>query len=275
MKLNQLLSYIFFLLAFTAGSSCQKLDRPGMHDFKNDPDNPGGILKFYTAFDKTEVDSIKANFGTAVNATYVDGVLGKAYKGASNAYINYPSANDFANATSFTIAFWMKQTPHDNGAEFIFALPTTANEDLRSEVFFLVENKGQSTPELMTGKFFLQDQWFVFGGDQRLKNILNDQWHHLAFTYDEATSKLGTFVDGVALTGLPPGLTDVKKGGAPRGKLSFDKVSGFIIGGPASLALNKPYDSWQTNYTGSLDQFRIYNKVLSAAEIAALYNNKQ
>lgn len=275
MKSNQLLSYIFFLLACAAGTACQKLDRPGMPDFKKDPDNPGGILKFYTAFDKTEVDSIKANFGTAVNATYVDGVLGKAYKGAANAYITYPSANEFAQATSFTISFWMKKTPHASGAEFVFALPTTSGIWHKSECFLLFEAAGQSTPELAAAKFMIQDQWFEFVGNQRLKNILNDQWHHLAFTYDETSSKLTTYIDGAALTGLPANLTDVKKSGAPRGKLSFDKVSGFVIGGPAAKALNVKPDDWMANYSGTLDQFRIYNKALSAAEIAALYNSKQ
>lgn len=275
MKLNQPINYIIFLLACAAGTACQKLDRPGMPDYKKDPDNPGGILKFYTAFDNTEVDSIKANFGTAKNATYVDGVTGKAYKGASNAYITYPSANEFAQATSFTISFWMKKTPHASGAEFVFALPTTSGIWHKSECFLLIEDANQSSAALMAAKFMIQDQWFEFTGDQRLKNILNDQWHHLAFTYDETSSKLTTYIDGNALTGLPERLTDVKKAGAPRGKLSFDKVSGFVIGGPAARALNATPDDWMASYTGSLDQFRIYNKAMNAAEITALYNSKQ
>ncbi len=38
--------------------------------------------------------------------------------------------------------------------------------------------------------------------------------------------------------------------------------------------LGSPYNSpepWMLNYTGKLDEFRIYNKALSAQEISALY----
>jgi len=268
---------IIFLLACLAGTGCQKFDKPGMPDYLKDPDNPGGILKFYTAFENTEVDSIRANFGTGVNATYDEGIRGKAYKGATNAYIKYPSANDFAKATSFTVSFWMKKTPHPpgSGAQFVFALPTTTEIWHKSEMFLLIEDGNQSTAELMTAKFMIQDQWFEFVGAQRLPNILNNQWHHLAFTYDETTSKLATYIDGAERTGLPPNLTDVKNAGAPRGKLSFKNVSQFVIGGPSHYALNAKPDDWMATYTGLLDQFRIYGKALSATEISALYASKQ
>ncbi|MGN6421052.1 MAG: LamG domain-containing protein [Pseudobacter sp.] len=276
MKSNQSLITIC-LLAALAGVACQKLDRPGMPNFPKDPDNPGGILKFYTAFENTEVDSIRANFGTQVNATFEAGVTGKAYKGSSNSYIKYPSANDFAKVTSFTISFWMKKTPHapGSGAEFVFALPTTTDIWHKSESFLLIEDGNQSTAALGAFKFMIQDQWFEFVGANRLQNVLNDQWHHLAFVYDETTSKLTTYIDGNALTGLPANLTDVKNAGNPRGKLSFKNVSGFVIGGPSHLALNATPDSWMVKYTGSLDQFRIYGKALSATEITALFNSKQ
>ncbi len=263
------------LLACLTITGCQKFDRPGMPDYKKDPDNPGGILKFYTAFENTDMDSIRITLGNSTNATYVDGIKGKAYKGSSSSYIKYPAANDFAKSTSFTISFWMKATPHaaGTGAEFVFALPTTTDIWHKSEMFFLIEES--STTDFMAAKFLLQDQWFEFINANRIPNILNDQWHHMAFTYDESTSKLTTYVDGNALTGLPPNLTDVKNAGAPRGKLSFKNVSGFVIGGPSHLALNATPDGWMAKYTGALDQFRLYSKALTAAEITAIFNAKQ
>lgn len=266
-----------FLLIVLALAGCQKFDRPAMPEFQNDPDNPGGILKFYTAFENTDVDSIKANFGSPVNAAYEEGIRGKAYKGSSSSYIKFPSANDFAKSTSFTISFWMKKAPHapGSGAEFVFALPTTSNIWHKSEMFLLIEDGNQSTAALGAFKFMIQDQWFEFVGGQRLQNVLNNQWHHFAFVYDEASSKLTTYIDGAALTGLPPNLTDVKNAGNPRGKLSFKDISGFMIGGPSHLALNATPDSWMVNFTGALDQFRLYSKALSAAEISALFNAKQ
>lgn len=266
-----------FLLTLLAIAGCQKFDHPAMPDFKKDPDNPGGVLKFYTAFEGVDLDSIKATFGTATNATYENGVTGKAYKGSTTSFIKYPSANDFAKSTSFTISFWMKKVPQapGAGAEFVFALPTTTDIWHKSEMFLLIEDGNQSTSALGAFKFMIQDQWFEFVGAQRLQNVLNYQWHHLAFVYDETSSKLTTYIDGNALTGLPANLTDVKNAGNPRGKLSFKNVSGFVIGGPSHLALNATPDTWMVKYTGSLDQFRIYSKALSAAEINTLFTTKQ
>ncbi|WP_127133085.1 LamG domain-containing protein [Pseudoflavitalea rhizosphaerae] len=276
MKRNQ--SFIIIcLLAVLAGAGCQKLDRPGMPDYPEDQANPGGALNFFTAFEGTEVDSILANFGQPTNAAWEDGISGKAYKGGPDSYIKYPSANNFSRATSFTISFWLKKSPHPpgSGAEFVFVLPTSTEIWHMSELFLLIEDGNQSTAELGAFKLLIQDQWFEFVGANRLKNVLDNQWHHFAFTYDESTSKLTTYIDGTALTGLPAGLTDVKKNGNPRGPLSFTNVNGFVIGGGPFLALGKPPVDWMVEYTGSLDQFRLYNKALTAAEIQALFNGKQ
>ena len=114
-----------------------------------------------------------------------------------------------------------------------------------------------------------------FVGDYRIKNILNDQWHHLAFVYNSTTSKLTTYVDGAALTGLPANKTDIVKNGAPRGAVDLSKSSALVIGGPAHLATGATPDGWMVNYRGAIDQFRMYGTALSAAEVANLFNNKQ
>ena len=269
--------FMICLLVVLAGPGCQKLDRPGMPEYPVDQANPGGALNFFTAFEGTEVDSILANFGQPMNATWEDGISGKAYKGGPDSYLRYPSANNFTRSTSFTISFWLKKTPHapGSGAEFVFVFPSSTDIWHMSEMFLIIEDGNQSTAELGAFKFMLLDQWFEFTGDNRLKNVLNNQWHHFAFTYDETSSKLTTYIDGAALTGLPANLTDVKKSGAPRGQLDLSSATGFMIGGPPYIPLGKKPETWMAEYTGSLDQFRLYNKVLSAAEIQALFNGKQ
>jgi hypothetical protein len=105
--------------------------------------------------------------------------------------------------------------------------------------------------------------------------MLDGNWHHLAFVYDEATSKLTTYVDGAARTGLPASLTDIKNSGNPRGKLSFASGSQFVIGASARNAgIGDAPESWMVPYTGSLDQFRLYGKALTAAEVQGLFTSK-
>jgi hypothetical protein len=270
---NQLYILPVILLMIIGG--CKKMDRPQLGSYPKDANPPGGPLKFYTAFDGTDVDSIRANFATDDPLTFVPGISGQAIQGAPGKFIKYPSANDFAQVTSFTVSFWMKKSPHKNGAEFVFSLPSTTQYWHNSELFMLIEDDNQSSTSLMATKLAIQDQWFEFVGPNRIPNMLNGSWHHMVYVYDEKTSKLTTYVDGVALTGLPSNLTDVKNGSSPRGALSFKDVSQFIVGGLSKHAgIGGSADSWMLTYSGQLDQLRLYGKALTAAEITALYNSK-
>jgi hypothetical protein len=267
-------------------TSCQKTSRPSLADYPKDANPPGGPLKFYTAFDGTTadplmnaVDSIRATFPSSNPLESINGISGKAIQGAFDKAIKYTAANDFANSTSFTIAFWMKATPWSGGPGFLFSL---TNKDYwhNSAVFLLFEDQGLSSSSAATMKFSIMDQWFEFVDNKKLqKPVLDGEWHHLAFVYDQATSKITYYVDGAALTGLDPVLTDVKNGSNPRGALKLTDANGnsgsFVVGGwNKQVGMEGPTDSWIQGFNGGMDQFRLYNKVLSASEIAALYSSK-
>lgn len=269
---------VVVLALFILGIGCQKMDRPALSDYPKDANPPGSPLKFYTAFDGGNVDSIRANFGVSENVTYEQGVTGMAYKGGADSYIKYTSANDFSSVKSFTISFWLKKNgPPAAGAgtQWVFGLPTTTDIWHRHEMcFFFEDASNPSSADSATCKIILQDQFIEFVGAKRIPNLLNDQWHHVALVYDEKTSKLATYVDGVQQIPNDPSVTDIKKDGNPRGALSFTNVSGFVIGGPGHYAIGKTPDDWMHNYDGLLDQFRLYGTALSAAEVTALYNSK-
>ena len=169
----------------------------------------------------------------------------------------------------------MKTPPPDPGigAQFIFGQATSTDIWTKSDIFLLMEDGGQSNNGMAALKFYLFDQWLEFVGDYRLP-VADDEWHHLAFVYDESSSKLTTYVDGEAVTGLPANKTDVMKDGAPRGKLDLSKATGLVIGGPSHRAVGATPDGWMVNYRGQLDQFRIYGESLPASEIQSLFQNK-
>ena len=268
---------LLLLSAFSfAISSCQKMERPALGDYPVDTNPPGGPLEFYVAFDATGVDSTRANFGAENNVTYVDGVNGKAYQGSPTTFVQYGKANNFATATSFTIAFWIKKTPQPagNGTNFAFALNATGYSWTQLKLFLLFEDAGNpSTTDLAAAKLYILDQWFEYVGDKRMPKVLDGTWHHLAFTYDENTSLLETYIDGAPFTNLPAGFGNVTNGGSPRGKLDFGSTNGFTIGGPGATAQGA--NSWMGNLDGQLDQFRLYNVALSSSDIAELYASKK
>jgi len=87
-----------------------------------------------------------------------------------------------------------------------------------------------------------------------------NQWTHIATTMSSTPSTAGTlclYINGVLM-------------------LSSSTVSGYICGNSSTTAVNTlMFGSWKSvqSYTGYVDDFRIYNRVLSAAEIALLAGN--
>lgn len=261
-------------------ASCQKMEQPALGDYPQDTNPPGGPLKFYAAFEGRSVDSIRAVFGVDHNVTYVEGESGEAMKAGADGYVVFPSTNDFNSATNFTIAFWMKKdgpNPKGGGTSFAFGVGTQTDIWTRQDIFLEFEDAGNpSSADSAAAKFYLNDQWFEFvktdDADKRLPHLLDGQWHHLAFTFDQANSMLTTYIDGQAYTNLP---TNFGKFTNNDGKVNFSKVSGLVIGGPGHFAIGKTPDDWMGNFNGQIDQFRLYGTTLSAAEVAALFSNKQ
>jgi Concanavalin A-like lectin/glucanases superfamily len=268
--------------------SCQKLDRPNLADYPKDANPPGGPLKFYAAFDgtgtdvlKNAVDSVRASFAVDNPFTAVAGISGKAVKGLAtkDKAIKYPSANDFSKSTSITVAYWLKNAPATDGEpEFHFSLPS---KDFwhESALFLLVEkggpDAGNSTADSMACTFAVQDHWVEFRGKNRLSKVLDGNWHHLVFVYDQATSKVSAYVDGVASTYTGTGNL-IQDAGKPLGALKFANVNNFVLGGwnKHASGTGGATDAWIHSYSGTMDQFRLYGKALSASEVLALYNSK-
>lgn len=276
-------------VALTVGvllASCQKMERPALGEYPTDnPVTPTTELRFYVPFDSTKEDAKQINIRFEDNVsgypsyfpskeiTFVEGIKGTAYKGADATALKYVNANDFKLATSFTVAFWMKQNVNTR-TEFLFGLQDDTYGWSHSSLFMMVEH---TTLTDATVKVGVMDQWMEFAGANKLqKPMFDGNWHHWAMTYDETTSKMAYFFDGVLVASPPASATDVKKDGAPRGKLDLSKSAVLSIGGWGKhVGIPGPTDSWVGSYTGQLDQFRLYNKVLGAGEINALFANKE
>src|SRR5215471_3518836 len=266
-------------------SSCQKMSRPALGDYPQDvPVTPATELRFYVPFDSTKTDDKQINirfkdsisqypsFFPDKSITYTGGVHGTAVKLSAGNALKYISANDFAaTAQSYTLALWVKSpgVPHSN-PQFVMSL---VDKDYwhNSGMFLLFDHDGAgSTPDSASVSFVVKDNWYVFHNKDRIPHIYDQAWHHLAFVYDQ--TKLTTYVDGHALTGLSNDATGVMSGPL---NLTPASVTNMVIGGwNKHVAIAGPTDSWIDSYPGLIDQFRLYNKALSAADILALYNSK-
>ncbi len=258
-------------------SSCDKLSRPALGDYPKDSNPPGGPLKFYAAMDGGNVDSIRANFGLDNDVSYVSGgVSGEALQpdGSKNGYVAYPSANDFASSTNFTISFWLniKLAQKDNvNADGVLSLASTSNF-WGNFTFYADHTTGGNSDSMDLKIHFANgsgDNWDFAGytGNKRWPKMYDGQWHHVVFVYD-AGAKTGTlYRDGVQF--------DQKTNET----IAFDgKASQLIVAGfqqAAGVVDTYANNSWMSGFPGMIDQVRLYGEALAPADVAALYASKQ
>jgi len=286
------LKMMIISVALISFNSCQDMNHPALGDYKKDSNPVGGPLKFYVAFDGTTdnplmnaVDSIRANFATANSETAIDGINGKGIQGGVGKLVTYAKPNDFAKtAGSFTVSVWEKhdgQTTNNsltNGPEYIFSFVAAADYHWSSSNMFLLFEGSNAACAVKfviadglsaDGKSSTADTWLNWEGDGSIAGLLDNQWHHCVFVYDQATSGLTFYKDGVSL-----GTKTWGTHGAI--KLIDSKLASMRIGcGPQGDA-NDVSDNWLAcTWKGSLDQFRMYNTALTAAEVTALFTKKQ
>jgi hypothetical protein len=280
------------LLFGMAATSCQKLERPELRELILDPDPPAyNPLKSYWSFENNVTDAGENGFtGTAKNLTYTAGINGQAIQVGPDGYlllkgvgdtVNYENgflgvpADTLARLGSFTLSFWMNGVgPVQGGAQGLFAI-SHKNEFWGNLELFL-ENWDNGSEAFLKIHMFNAN---VEGGngeewnEVKIPDALN-KWTHLALTYDENTSQLSLYADG-----QPTSLHNKVLGGGNYGKIKFNDVNGMVLGTmqfqtDPSLTNHGP-EPWAKSFNGALDQFRLYNKALSAAEITDLFTSKQ
>lgn len=255
------------------------MDRPELGDYPKDTQvTPATSLRFFASFDSTsEADKqINIRFKDSISGypsffpdnsiKIVPGVTGTAYQGNLDKNLVYLNANDFGKSSSFTVAFWMKKNGiNNNDAEFVMSIRSTSGHWSNANMLLIFDHKGagstadSSVVKLMVSEIGNGDHWFELVGNNRLAKVTDNQWHHLAFSYDAATSAMKIYRDGALYS------TQTWAGHGAI-KMDFTKETAFYIGGRTT--------DWGKSFNGSLDQVRLYNAALSAAEVLNLYTNK-
>jgi len=188
---------------------------------------------------------------TAVN-TQLNGIsttssmVGTACLCLSTNYVNIPTPNISTNG--FTVAFWMNTTSTNQNYPTLLAL----NGNGTYNVYIFVSNYGGTNYSIMyecryngtTSRTLLSTNISVNDG----------VWHHIVLTstyaaLGSATSNIRIYIDNVlnnsTTTGYYPNAVGL--------------ISGSTIGGGTPV------------YIGLIDDYRVYNRVLSPMEITALY----
>lgn len=270
-----------------ASYSCQKMEKPALPaDYPTDkPVVPTTPLRFFVPFDSTSeaakvlnvrfADSISTNpsFFPDPSTTAVPGISGTSYQGSYGTFLHYLNANDFGKSTSFTISLWinvmLSQKDHTN-ADGILAVSSTTNFWSNVVIFADHEN---STSDSMQLKFVFANgggnNWDFAGYTDvhRWPAMYDGNWHNVVFVYDAPTKTGTVYRDGVQF--------DQKTNET----ILFDGNDNQVVVGGFQEAVNLvdtySNNTWMSGFPGAIDQIRLYNTALAAADVQALYASKQ
>ncbi|MFH9548217.1 family 43 glycosylhydrolase [Streptomyces sp. NPDC017435] len=221
------------------------------------PDVPADLLLHYD-FDETSGSIARDSSGHGNHGTYVrtpefgTGVDGGSFKmsgdSATSPYVKIPNGvlKGAGSVTVSTYAKWKGGA----GFQWLFGLGPDSNKYL----FATPSNGGSSLYSAITKASWSAESKLTAGSQ-----LTPGEWRHVTVTLDGATGTMVLYVDGVeaaratGVTVKPSELYDAAK-----------DYSGYI---GRSLYSADPY------FGGEVDDFRIYGRALSAAEVMELSGN--
>lgn len=198
---------------------------------------------FYMPFDGDYMDLVSIKYAATVGSpTFSDGKLGKAYAGATDAYLTFPTEGLLSS--SFSVAFWYKlnDTPDRGG---ILTVGPTNND--RERGFRLLRESGNDGQILKVSIGRGDGESWLDGGVA--STLMTSDWVHVTLTISSSGSALyfnGEQVAQTEITGVSWEDCDILSigSGAPR----FTEWSHL-----SDLSL--------------IDELRIFNKVLTPEDI--------
>lgn len=220
-------------------------------------------LAAYWAFNGSYIDSVSKTVGTPNHPTalsFVTGKMGQALQIASPGYVNSNVTNTIANLSSFTMACWIQQPASLSSGPTTY-MPFSLNKSGYSweqTKFFMLFNEADNASNSY-GKVCLMDQWFDKG--KVWPRMLDGNWHQMVITFDGTTGAIRVYIDGALLS------QSSTSSFAPQA--NFGTADSFTLGGPDDNA--NTANGWMNALSGNLDEFKVFNKVLSLSDIQSLY----
>jgi len=209
-----------------------------------------GYWKMDEGSGTTLVDaSAPANDGTISGSpTWVAGHDGQAIQfNGSSQYANVSDHSCLEITGSLTIAAWIAPSR-----------PKTTQRIVTKAVMSSVGGYELSLSSTDPGKVFFRLNQTSSSGGYRVDSVTpyptDGTWIHAVATYDIATTQLKIYINGVLETTGAAGPTSIMSSTQP-----------VFVGRQNDNA--NPYYYW-----GKMDEVRIYNRALSAAEVSDLYN---
>jgi len=196
------------------------------------------------------LDDTGVNNGTQIGGTFVAGKIGQAVllNGVNQCvdFGNNPSLN-FGTTASFSISTWIKRGITSAVEQDVIAKHSGQWQGWRVGLAIW----GGTRTKVYFGVGNLTRAFYVFG-----PFIEDTNWHHVVAIIDRPTNRISIYTGNVAA--------------AP-----VNVPASFDVNPPAdsvNLGRRSPSPTGGRYFNGTIDQTRIYDRVLSAAEVQALYH---
>jgi len=280
-KITGALMIAMMIMMSSMLTSCNKDDNPD--DGKIDPGTIATTnLVAYFPFDGNGTEEI-ANLTPTLqpNVTYVAGRRGQAYQGANMAHLLYtlPATSKLKTLTSFSVAMWIK-SPLVTGDPEITLFEIGKSDDLFWGNLKLGLLRLNATADSLNFKAFFLKNGAVWSGQHISYSdplFPINMWMHMVFQYDQTTSKFMIYKDGVKIV-TNDGVENRWAAGddvvprPPLGPLAFANADKINIGAWRPKTEGTATDAWMGWFLGNMDELRVYDKALTAAEVKALYD---
>jgi len=228
------------------------------HDKPYVPKYSGEV--FYMPFDGNYKEMNSKNEATKMGTPdFADGKKGKAYAGAADSYLTFPTTGLKNN--EFSAVFWTKINADPTRAGILVMGPTddaapAAPNNRKSGFRFFREGSATAQIFKLNAGNGTADSWFD-GGVAATINPAAGKWVHMAFTI--SGTECVVYFDGEV----------VKQGSF--GGINWDgcDILSIMSGAPR-------FTGWDHKSDLSLmDELRIFNKALTQTEIKTIFNNEK
>ncbi len=201
---------------------------------------PNNMVSWWKGEDGT-IDSIGANDGTLTGGTYASGKVGEAFSfDGIDDYVSVPASSNWAFGTGdFTVEFWANGAFNNTFRPIINNRKTPASDSMWAIEIYDVANRVEFHSGLTI---------FLTATNQ----LISSSWNHIAVTRNG--TMLSMYINGV-LSGSVSNSSDFSE--INDLQIGRDIMSGNQLGG---------------GFQGLIDEVSIFNRALSADEVAAIYN---
>ncbi len=225
-------------------------------DFTYTPKYDGEI--FYMPFEDTYLEFVSQNEPTVVGTPgFADGKVGKAYAGATDSYLTFPTEG--LQGSKFSATFWMKTNADpDRAGILVMSPPDEDNPDAPNNKdngfrFFREKAGEEQRFKLNVGKGD-GHSWFD-GGEAADVDPTTGEWKHFAFTISD--SECLVYIDG-----------EIVKQGA------FDGIDWTRCDILSIMSGAPRFTGWGHYSDESLmDELRLYNKILSQEDVQSIMSD--